>query len=297
MEVDFQKIKYFFLVQLIKIVPASLLPFYWIALSRARKWLYGGETILRIEKEPISYDSTYTFSSYKIHLTDGVVYVPSLNRISRFLGGKNRAFQRIADIYIGEYQLELLFAESEIVFLDIGANIGEFSLGVVKRFPSAKVISIEPDPKAFACLGLNVVESNSEKSITTYKVALSDKKSTSDFFLSSEDADSSLVRPLAKSEIISLQTNTLDELLNDSLQTKRFVLKMDAEGFEPEVLQGAKKSLKRTDFLAIDVGQERLGLTTEAKVKSFLTALGFHTNTVIANGSRLILRAELKLHD
>ena len=55
------------------------------------------------------------------------------------------------------------------------------------------------------------------------------------------------------------------------------MLKMDAEGHEPEVLLGAGSTLTRFAYVAIDTGPERQGKPTTDAVRAILDQGGFST--------------------
>lgn len=54
-------------------------------------------------------------------------------------------------------------------------------------------------------------------------------------------------------------------------------LKVEAEGFEPEILAGAGKRLKDVSKIAIDCGPERFGKTTYVECEAILEDSHFRT--------------------
>ncbi len=71
--------------------------------------------------------------------------------------------------------------DAAINILDIGANVGYFSLYITKRFPNAKICSFEPFPDTFNRLTENINQ-NVASNIKPYKYAISDFNGTSDFY-------------------------------------------------------------------------------------------------------------------
>ena len=68
-------------------------------------------------------------------------------------------------------------------------------------------------------------------------------------------------------------------------------LKCDAEGAEPEVLEGGRELLRRTVRIAIDTGPERRGERTSAACEALLRDAGFTVRTrergrIMTYGSR-----------
>ena len=197
-------------------------------------------------------------------------------------GGGNRIFvsdKKRLELYKGglearqlwilkDYRIPPDLVSSGDIVLDVGANIGE--LGIWAKARGADYIAFEPDPTAFRALQNNVV---SDK---LYDSALSDTNGISEFHLSTADADSSLFKPNKSDESIMVRTMTLDKFC-DKLGAPRSIrlLKVEAEGCEPEVLMGAHETLKIVEYIAVDAGPERGGENTVPDVFNLLTAAGF----------------------
>lgn len=154
------------------------------------------------------------------------------------------------------------------VIVDIGANIGEFSLGINKLLKNQNIISIEPDPTEFAVLQKNL---NVLKSIKIYNYALSNKNSHMTFYLNNNSGDSSLDNK-SENKII-VKTKTLDHLLK--YEKSIGLIKLEAEGHEPEVLEGSLEILKKTKYITVDVGPERNHKSTFDSVHQILTNSNF----------------------
>ena len=85
---------------------------------------------------------------------------------------------------------------------------------------------------------------------------------------------------LENKESIEVQTVPLDEFNLSGVK----LIKMDAEGFELEVLQGSKNTLKSTEYVSVDFGPEKgtEGKNTIPEVSNFLYENNFkmiHANT------------------
>ena len=57
-------------------------------------------------------------------------------------------------------------------------------------------------------------------------------------------------------EVKNIQTITLDSIIS-KIQKKIKLIKIEAEGFEPEVLEGLKKYIRNVEYITIDCGFER----------------------------------------
>lgn len=170
---------------------------------------------------------------------------------------------------------QISFSPGDVV-VDCGANVGELKYWFVEQGLSVEYIGIEPSPLEFRCLEENVAPSRA------FNVGLWDRDGELDFYVSSQMADSSLIEPPEYDEIIRVPTRRLDGLLPG--QAIR-LLKLEAEGAEPEAVAGAEGLLDRIDYISADLGFERgVGQTsTLGEVTNFLLARGFE---IVANGKK-----------
>lgn len=182
-----------------------------------------------------------------------------------------------------DYRLPVDLIELGDKVIDIGANVGE--LGRWVEASGGHYMGFEPDPKAFKALRKNV------ESEDIYDVALSDTSGSAEFYLSTEHADSSLFQPNGVSEKITVQKIPLDDFLADkdgwgSLK----LIKIEAEGMEPEVIAGALETLKRAEYIAVDAGPERGGENTVPDVLNSLMPLGFEVVSCFLTRGTFFLR-------
>lgn len=132
------------------------------------------------------------------------------------------------------------------IFVDVGANIGLMSLAA-SRFVGKEgaVFSFEPEPEIFAILQSNI-NLNKAANINAYNAALGSTKGKATIYtnLDVSRGAASLIKPPQKNcEGKEVLVETLDEFaLNNNLTNIR-MLKIDVEGWELEVLKGAKTQL------------------------------------------------------
>lgn len=156
------------------------------------------------------------------------------------------------------------------VVLEVGANVGEFSIAASQL--SSKMICIEPDIKPYRCLELNLADINHARTIN---VLCGNDNSEVKFYISSSDADSSIIEP-DEYESVEIKTMvTLDSILQDENLSVVDFLKIEAEGAEPEVLGGGSGMLSVTRKIAVDCGPERFGESTHEEVGYILRSHGF----------------------
>ncbi|WP_193212252.1 FkbM family methyltransferase [Luteolibacter marinus] len=174
----------------------------------------------------------------------------------------------LAQIYL---QNLVDISEDEIV-LDCGAHIGEFGLHCSRK--GAKVFAFEPDPTEFRALKIN----SKDTGITPINRALAATSGILDFYDANNKGDSSLFNPGNDASHIRVNSTTLDSFLSEYYPEGPIKhLKLEAEGAEPEILEGARGSLKRFHYIAAAGGPER-GIsheTTLAKITERLHDNGF----------------------
>lgn len=160
------------------------------------------------------------------------------------------------------------------VVCDVGAFIGEYTLSVADK--ARLVISIEPDPRNYLFLKRNTEHL---KNIILIPNPLWNDDVKIEFKLGDDPTDSSAINADCGIEAGSLfvQAKRLDTLLAELRIGKVDLLKIDAEGAEPEVLMGAEEVLTKIKKVAVDVGQERYGKSTAAMVRKTLKNKGFKT--------------------
>ena len=282
-------LKKLLLVHIPKILPKRVVVKYWISLSMAQRFLTHSDYIKSITK----FDSRFSQDLYLVKMSDGILLIQNISRLSRFLRGKSYASARLYNQYTNKtFEVEVNdIAKNKGIFLDIGANIGEFSIAAASKFKGINIVAFEPDPVAFICLQFNIESSNLANRVTIINAALSDKSGSFPFYISTKNADSSFIQPKSFTEIINVKSYRADQFMQENKIESILFLKMDAEGFEPEILAGFGRRIDDISFFAIDVGPERDGLETVDQVKSMLESSKVRIKIFSECGKRKFLNA------
>jgi FkbM family methyltransferase len=140
----------------------------------------------------------------------------------------------------------ITFGDGDTV-MDCGANIGELYLWFVLNGLSIRYVAFEPSPLEFQALRLNCPEAEG------HNVALWNRNETLRFYLASEDADSSVIEPAQHQGAIAVEARRLDDYITRPVR----LLKLEAEGAEPEILEGIGEKLPLIHYIAADLGFER----------------------------------------
>ena len=185
-------------------------------------------------------------------------------------------FHNIRNLVLKSYHFDLI--------IDVGANQGQWLSEVMPSIEEACVFAFEPLSPPFAILEQNF---RSEK-VHPVQIALGSKEETLEMFVASNNGQSSsFMRPTAHLSIhpdVKFSTReeveviTLDNFLaQESLESQSIYLKIDAQGTEWNVLNGAKATLERVNAIEIEscMSPEYEGEVTHHKLISSLLDIGF----------------------
>jgi FkbM family methyltransferase len=123
-------------------------------------------------------------------------------------------------------------------FVDVGANVGAYSLFVAaKAGPKARILAIEPQPDVFDRLTYNIRQ-NPFGTIKAVACAVADKAGELTLFLDPRNKGESSVKIVGPSqaETVRVPAVTLLDLLREEGFTKVDAMKLDVEGAEDLIL-------------------------------------------------------------
>lgn len=155
-------------------------------------------------------------------------------------------------LFFGIYEREVLELIKRLaacgsgkVFVDVGANVGLHALWASRYF--ASVHAFEPYPPVRARL-LDLIERNDIPNIIVHDVGLGSEKGELPFFSPSEEnvGTGSFIPEYSglNTPYGTLRVAVGDEYLQDDVDGVD-VLKIDVEGYEPDVLRGFRRTLER----------------------------------------------------
>lgn len=155
------------------------------------------------------------------------------------------------NLYCGLQEFEdmaflIHFLRKEDFFVDIGANIGSFTVLAAGHIGS-KTYSFEPVPSTFSHLLNNISVNNISKKVTVFNTALGSAKGKINFTSSLDTMNH--VANNNETGTISVPIEKLDEILPE--HETPLLLKIDVEGFETEVIRGASHTLRQSRLKAI----------------------------------------------
>ena len=154
--------------------------------------------------------------------------------------------------------------KSESTILDIGAQHGYYSLLCSKQYKCAKIYAFEPLPRNYKIM-LSNLELNGTNNVETYQAAVAEE---SGYLFLSEEGD--MANIFGEGQQFKCDSLTVDSL-NLNL-TEIDIVKIDVEGSEYKVLQGAKRTLcKFRPKVIVETHSKFL----RKQVEDFLNTLGY----------------------
>jgi len=140
----------------------------------------------------------------------------------------------------------LHFLRSDDLFVDIGANIGVYTI-LASAEVKANTISIEPIPSTFKSLVDNININNLQDKVQVMNIGLGGNVGKLNF-TKSLDCINHVALP-NDLDTIEVSIYPLDAILPEAITP--ILIKIDVEGFETEVLKGAEKTLSNDDLKVI----------------------------------------------
>lgn len=181
------------------------------------------------------------------------------------------------------------------VLIDVGANVGTFSIQLARAVDGLKVLAIEPVAQVCDALRANVAKNQVEEAVQTVQLAVSDHCATavvtSDLAACNYVVPGGSRRPPTNSHQV-VRTTTLDLLVEAHGLGKVDVVKCDVEGMELRVLLGAQSLLERFSpdlLLEIDERWTRRYGYRASQIFDFLDDRGYVYQPIV--GGELVKRS------
>jgi FkbM family methyltransferase len=177
-----------------------------------------------------------------------------------------------------------LVRDNVTCIFDVGANVGQSAQAFAREFSGSTIHSFEPFPAAYG--RLEKLAKASSGRIRAYKLACGASAGHMDIAVDS-NCSSALNRlrpnlttavPSSRKQNVRIQIATIDDICDQQDVTKIDILKTDTEGYDAEVLAGARRMLseERVRCIICEVGfLDDKQHTDFTKVFLFLHRLGF----------------------
>lgn len=175
------------------------------------------------------------------------------NAISRPILVKGQYEQNVTQVLLKQLK-QLKQLNPCLIFLDIGANLGYYSLLVASQCPQAKIYSFEPDRKNFNLFTTSIIYNQFQNQINSYHLAVSNENKT--IVISNLGNQANYGARFTGNTAQELRAYVHGEnpyyeeipavRLDDFLPNIQVdLVKIDIEGYEPFALKGMVNLLKK----------------------------------------------------
>ncbi|MBT7486270.1 MAG: FkbM family methyltransferase [Rhodospirillales bacterium] len=181
--------------------------------------------------------------------------------------------------------------EPKDVLWDVGAHVGMVSI-YAARFSGARVFSFEPEAQNFALLVQNIVLNELTDRCTPASVAIAGRTGFGFLGISYltkggaynqfSDRDTPASHPKGNTIHQFINGITLDDLVEDGSCLTPSHLKIDVDGLEPDILDGAEKLLKTPTLVSVLVEVNQAD-ERQRKMPALLERHGFKLYKVRSN--------------
>lgn len=136
--------------------------------------------------------------------------------------------------------------------VDLGANIGAFTLDAAMRYPTATIHAYEPDVRTFQVLAQNVDANGLSSRVRIVNEAVAGESGTLRLWRGDGSVIASAHLPAdGRGEAFDVPAVTLQTVLART-SGRIGVLKLDIEGAEAAVLEGAGPAIDAVDFIVAE---------------------------------------------
>lgn len=177
-------------------------------------------------------------------------------KIQMMFPSQRKGFGKFVFAFREYYEPELAYLEKVLspgmVFVDVGANFGVYTL-VAGRLvgQTGKVLAFEPTARSFATLQQNL-ELNRFQNVAAFQVALGESRSKAWLNYGWDPVGNWIgERSRGESQGEDVQSESLDQVLEEKVVQRVDVIKIDVEGGEERVLRGAIRCLMKCNPIVI----------------------------------------------
>ena len=202
------------------------------------------------------------------------------------------------DIFVnGVYESKTISFLKKIIpangsFLDLGANIGSILIPLLKLRPDIKALAIEAAPWVYEYLKRNIEMNKVGEAVEIFNYALYHIDDLElDFYSPLDQFGKGSLSAGFTEKSIKVQTRKVDTLLNSRGLSRVDTIKIDVEGFEYFVFQGAEKLLEREDaprilFEFVDWAEAKAFDIVPGTAQSYLIDKGY--KLFVMEGEKLV---------
>lgn len=150
------------------------------------------------------------------------------------------------------------YIKKDTNIIDIGANIGSFTIGLLKKKPEyiKKIFAYEPEKNNYKNLMKNLRKNNYESKTETFNKFVGDgdtRKITSNYPLIYKGQKVQNIYYGLKGDYENVQFSNLDEI--KFKEKENYFIKIDVDGYEEKVMASISKKLKFKPIILIEINK------------------------------------------
>lgn len=184
------------------------------------------------------------------------------------------------ELWAIQHLLPALIKDSRPVMLDVGAHHGDYCNLLARTFPQAAIHAFEPHPRTFASL-----EKEAVSAVRLHACALGATDGHAELF-DRKGQDGSVHASLSKESLLTtyhsdvivhqVRVITLDQFMDDQKIERVDFIKIDTEGYEMDVLNGASRALESGRLGVIQFEFNSMNVTRRLFLDQFIQRLPGH---------------------
>jgi FkbM family methyltransferase len=188
------------------------------------------------------------------------------------------------EVFVMEWYEVGAMPPDNATMVDIGANIGSVTLFWAAKSPSLRIYSYEPNPSAFDTLSRNVDASSLRNRVETFQEAVGRRTGELNLWvdvptdLSTGYSDTS---PSEGGRRITVPVIGLDEIWQRMNKGTIWLLKVDTEGAEVDILEGASESVLGAVQYAIIEYHDNIFPGAYKRCRQVLDTAGFQCRVLV----------------
>jgi FkbM family methyltransferase len=207
-----------------------------------------------------------------LKLVNGVYLPDGEDHLVSFLEKKETMVDGKGSYQYHKFSAAMQYVKNWRFAVDVGGHCGLWSMHMAKRFQT--VFAFEPIKAHRDCFEKNVPDKN----VLLFDFALGEKEGIADIFTNHTSSGDSWVVPAGSKDLNGkIEKNVLIKKLDDFCVQELDFLKIDCEGYELFVLQGAEETLRKSKPCVIVEQKpgraDKFGLQTTQAV-DYLRSLG-----------------------
>jgi FkbM family methyltransferase len=147
--------------------------------------------------------------------------------------------------------LVLRYSKEYMLFIDIGAHYGFYTLLIASQFKHSRILAFEPVPENCEILKRNV-KLNKLKNVEIFNLAVSNREEIKEFNITeASDSSSFYTHPFVKTlKTKKIKSISLDNLLKNNPKAPT-IIKIDTDGHELCVLEGMRNVIKKNQEIKL----------------------------------------------